>query len=57
MANKGSGNRSHISAASVEKRAILYTTARVNEARIQRKLMEKIDAEGPNTMFGDDDLK
>ena len=52
-----SGNRSHISAASVEKRAILYTTARVNEARIQRKLMEKIDAEGPNTMFGDDDLK
>ncbi len=51
-----SGKRSHLSGESTEKRSILYTSARIDEARIKRQAMEKIDA-GPNAMFGDDDMK
>ena len=50
------GKRCNISGSSLEKRAILYTTARMEEARNRREAMEKIDAAGPNAMFGDDDL-
>lgn len=52
-----SGKRSNLSGRTVEKRAVLYTTARINDARIEREAMEKIDAVGPNAMFGDDDFK
>ena len=52
-----SGKRSHISAASIEKRAILYTSARVTESRIRNSHMEKVTATGPNALFGDDDMK
>ena len=42
---------------STEMRSIIYTTVRVNEACIRNKEMEKIDAEGPGSMFGVDDIK
>ena len=51
------GKRSHLSAESTEKRSILYTTAKVNDARIKRKLWEKVDTEGHNAAFGDNDMK
>ena len=38
-------------------RSVLYTTANIHDARINRNIMEKIDDEGPNAMFGDDDMK
>ncbi len=50
------GNRAHMGCASVEKRAIIYTTARIMDARAKRESLEKIDA-GKNGMFCDDDLK
>ncbi|KAL3769143.1 hypothetical protein ACHAWU_001211 [Discostella pseudostelligera] len=49
------GNRSHIGSISLEKRAILYTTARIQDARAERERLEKSDA-GKNGMFCDDDL-
>ena len=42
---------------SIEKRAILYSTAKITQARIKQVVMEKIDAEGRDAMFGDDDIK
>ena len=50
------GKRSGLSGASTERRSILYTTARITEARINREAMEQIDA-GPNAMFCGDDIK
>ena len=50
------GKRANLSGASTEKRSILYISARMSEARVLQKEMEKIDA-GPNGMFGDDDIK
>ena len=35
-----------------EKQAILYTTARINEARLKQVAMEKIDAVGKDSMWG-----
>ena len=40
-----------------EKQVILYTTARINEARLKQVAMEKIDAVGKESMWGDDDVK
>ena len=40
-----------------EKQAILYTTARINEARLKQVAMEKIGAVGKDSMWGDDDVK
>ena len=40
-----------------EKQAILYTTARINEARLKQVSMEKIDTVGKDSMWGDDDVK
>ena len=40
-----------------EKQAILYTTARINEARLKQVSMEKIDAVVKDSMWGDDDVK
>ena len=36
---------------------MLYSTARLEEARIKRAAMEKIDAVGPDAMFCDEDLR
>ena len=52
-----SGKRSNLSGRSVEKRAVLYTSARINDARIRRKTMERIDTVKPTAMFGDDDMR
>jgi hypothetical protein len=40
---------------STEKQAILYSTARIQEARIKQAALEKIDAKGKDAMWGDDD--
>jgi hypothetical protein len=50
------GKRSHLSGASVEKRAVLFNSSKIEQARIQRENMEKIDAPGSKAMFGDDDI-
>ena len=52
-----SGKRSHLSGDAVEKQSVLYTTSRISEARVRREEMERIDAPGPNAMWGDDDIK
>lgn len=49
--------RSHLSAEKTEKQSVLYTTARIEEARMKRKANEQIDAKGGDALFGDDDLK
>ena len=40
-----------------DKQAILYTTARINEDRLKQVDMEKIDAMGKDSMWGDNDVK
>lgn len=50
------GKRSHLSGKSTEKRSVLYISSKMEQARIYRKSMEKIDASGRNAMFGDDDI-
>ena len=52
-----SGQRSHMGAKSTEKRAIIYTTSCIKEEKIKQRAMEQVDAEGPDAMFGDDDIK
>ena len=52
-----SGKKSHRGCKSTEKRAIVYTTARIEEARIKVAAMEDIEAKGEDAMFGDDDIK
>ena len=49
--------RSHLSAEKTEKQSVLYTTARIEEARMKHKANEQIDAKGGDALFGDDDLK
>ena len=51
-----SGKKSHLSGSATEKRAILYTTAVLNEARIRRLEKETIGAPGRG-VFCDDDIK
>lgn len=51
------GKRSHLSGSKIEKQAILYSTARITEARIKRAAMEGIEASPHDAMWGDDDLK
>ncbi len=48
--------RSHLSADKTEMQSVLYTTARIEEARIKCTAHEKIDAKGVDALFGDDDL-
>jgi hypothetical protein len=45
--------RSHLSGKSTEKKSVIYISAKQQEAKLLR---EKIDASGPNAMFGDDDM-
>ena len=40
-----------------ENQAILYTTARINEARLEQVAMENIDAVGKDLMWEGDDVK
>ena len=49
------GKRAALSGAKTEKQSILFTTARINAARLRRSEMEKIDAKGQGSMWGDDD--
>ena len=50
------GQRSHLSGESTKKRTIIYVSSKVEQARIHREKMEKIDAVGRDAMFGDEDL-
>jgi hypothetical protein len=50
------GQRSHLSGESTEKRSIIYVSSKIEQARIHREKMEKIDAVGKDAMFGDEDL-
>ena len=52
-----SGKRAHLGNATLEKRAVLFTSARINDARIRKEAMEKLDYVGTGRMFGDDDFK
>ena len=52
-----SGKRLNISGEYIEKRAVLFTTAHINDARIRNRESEKLDAGGGTAVFGDDDLK
>ena len=56
MKHLKTGKRSHMGAESTKKRAVLYTTAKIHEESIRRYIREKIDAVGPNAMFGDDGM-
>jgi hypothetical protein len=51
------GKRSAIKAESIEKRTILYTTAFLNNARIDREQYEKMDCSDPQAAFCIDALK
>ncbi len=49
--------RSQLSGESTAKRSVIYISAKQQEAKKSlREKMEKIDASGPNAMFGDDDM-
>ncbi len=51
------GQRSHPSGESTKKRSIIYVcSSKIEQARIHREKMEKIDAVGRDAMFGDEDL-
>ena len=49
------GKRVHMNGKFVEKQTILYSSARVNEARIRQMELEKIDPTGPGVMFRNED--
>ena len=55
--NIKTGKRSLLGGESTNESSVLYTTANIHDARINRNIMENIDAEGPNAMFVDDDIK
>ena len=55
--NIKTGKRVNLGGESVEKRAVLYVSALINDARVKRKENENIEASGPNALFCDDDLK
>ena len=47
----------HLGGDSLEKRAVLYASALINDARIKKTRNENIEASGPIDLFCDDDLK
>lgn len=55
--NIKTGKRVHLGGDSLEKRAVLYASALIHDARIKQKSNENIEASGPNALFCDDDLK
>ena len=48
--------RSHLGGKSIEKRSVIYITAKQQEGRLKLEQNEKIDAVGRSAMFGDDDI-
>jgi hypothetical protein len=50
------GARSHLGGESIEKRSVIYVTARIQESRMHKHQMEKLDAYGKDAMFGDLDI-
>jgi hypothetical protein len=55
--NIKTGKRVNLGGESVEKHAVLYASALINDARVKRKENENLEASGPNALFCDDDLK
>ena len=55
--NIKTGKRVHLGGDSLEKRAVLYASALIRDARIKKKSNENIEASGRNALFCDDDLK
>ncbi len=51
------GNCSHMSEANMKMGAIVYSTARMNDARIRNKATERLDAPVESAIFVDDDVK
>ena len=51
------GKQLYMGDKSPEMRAIIYTTAKVNEARIRQHALERIDCSDPDALFGDADIK
>ena len=49
------GKRSHLSTKNTEMQSILYTSARIQEARAKQSALEQVDARGRDAMWGDDD--
>jgi len=49
------GKRSHLGAKNTEMQSILYTSARIQEARVKQSVLEQVDAKGRDAMWGDDD--
>ncbi len=56
MKHRKNDKRSRLRAEKNEKQSVLYTTARIEEARRKCKANEQIDAKGGDAVFGDDDL-
>ncbi len=50
------GVRSHLGGESTEKRSVIYVTAKIQEARMRQHQKEKLNATGPDAMFGDDNI-
>ena len=55
--NTKTGKRSQLGGESTNKRSFFNTIANIHDSGINRNIIENIDAEGPNVMFGDDDIK
>jgi hypothetical protein len=55
--NIKTGKRVNLGGESVEKRAVLYASALINDARARKTENENLEASGPNALFCDDDLK
>ena len=55
--NIKTGKWSLLGRGSIKKRLVLYTTAKIHDKNINRNIMENVDAEVPNSMFGDDDIQ
>lgn len=49
------GKRSHLGTKNTEMQSILYTSARIQEARAKQSALEQVDARGSDAMWGDDD--
>jgi len=51
------GKRSGLGAESVEKHSIIFTVAKIADARAMHVEREKGNADGENDVFGNDDMK
>ena len=51
------GKRLGLGAESIEKRSILFTTAKIADTRAMRVEREKGNADGENDVFDNDDMK